>query len=199
MLAQCAACGEQRSVPHSCGHRACPHCQHHDSQWWLERQLQCQVPATYFLVTFTLPGELRSLAWEHQRVVYALLMQCASDTLDTFSRNDRQLRATPGAVGVLHTQHVLPKGLRRSHNFGFLHPNSARARAVRLLQLPHLRAAPPAPASTAPTRPAWRCVCGQPMRVVRRRMPLQADVAAEHLWRVVRPDKPEPAQAHTMH
>ena len=103
MLAQCAGCGEQRSVPHSCGHRACPHCQHHDSQRWLERQLQSQVPATYFLVTFTLPGELRSLAWQHQRVVYALLMQCAWDTLATFSRNDRQLRATPGAVGVLHT------------------------------------------------------------------------------------------------
>ena len=27
MLAQCGACGEQRLVPHSCGHRSCPHCQ----------------------------------------------------------------------------------------------------------------------------------------------------------------------------
>ena len=103
MLAQCAACGDQRSVPHSCGHRSCPHCQHHDSQVWLQRQLQSLVPATYFLVTFTLPAELRGLAWTHQRVVYALLMQCAWDTLNTFSHNDPKLRATPGAVGVLHT------------------------------------------------------------------------------------------------
>ena len=103
MLAQCTACGEQRSVPHSCGHRACPHCQHHDSQVWLERQLRSQVPASYFLITFTLPAELRGLAWGHQRVVYALLMQCAWDTLATFSRNDAKLGATPGAVGVLHT------------------------------------------------------------------------------------------------
>jgi hypothetical protein len=43
MLAACEACGEQRSVPHSCGHRACPHCQHHDSQRWLQRQLQALV------------------------------------------------------------------------------------------------------------------------------------------------------------
>jgi hypothetical protein len=121
------------------------------------------VPATYFMLTFTLPAELRDLAWGHQRVVYALLMQCAWDTVATFSRNDARLGATPGAVGVLHThsrrrcdahgrltfqyrdsatgkmarrtlpgedflwlllQHVLPKGLRRSRNFGFLHPTA---------------------------------------------------------------------------
>ena len=81
MLALCMACGEERSVPHSCGHRACPHCQHLDSQVWLQRQLQHLVPATYFLITFTLPAELRGLAFAHQRKVYALLMQCAWDTL----------------------------------------------------------------------------------------------------------------------
>jgi hypothetical protein len=348
MLAQCTACGEQRSVPHSCGHRACPHCQHHDSQVWLQRQLHSLVPATYFLVTFTLPGELRGLAWSHQRVVYALLMQCAWDTLAAFSRNDPKLRATPGAVGVLHThnrrldfhphvhmvmpaaaldtqrnlwrtksrrtrsrtqagsatagggylfnhkamakvfraklldatrhaglalpdklpaiwvvdcravgdgqqallylgrylyrgviqeadilrcddngqvtfryrdaktdkaalrtlsgadflwlvlQHVLPKGLRRARNFGFLHPNSAAA--IRLLQVLHLRAAP-AHASAAPPRPAWRCVCGQPMLVVCRRMPaLQPDVVGQRKpSRVLRPDNPPASQTRTMH
>jgi len=77
MLAACTACGEQRSVPHSCGHRSCPHCQHHESQVWLQRQLAALVPASYFMLTFTLPAELRGLAWTHQRVVYALLMQCA--------------------------------------------------------------------------------------------------------------------------
>ncbi len=98
---------EQRSVPHSCGHRACPHCQPHEGQVWLQRQLKSLVPATYFMVTFTLPAELRRLAWDHQRVVYALLLQCAWDTLNTFSHNDAKLGAgTPtmaGAVGVLHT------------------------------------------------------------------------------------------------
>jgi hypothetical protein len=32
MLATCDACDETRLIPHSCGHRACPHCQHHESQ-----------------------------------------------------------------------------------------------------------------------------------------------------------------------
>ena len=55
MLAQCTSCGEQRLVPHSCGHRSCPHCQHFESQRWIERQTQALLPGTYFLITFTLP------------------------------------------------------------------------------------------------------------------------------------------------
>jgi hypothetical protein len=103
MQAQCLACEEQRFVPHSCGHRACPHCQHHESQQWLERQLQRQVPGTYFLLTFTLPAEFRGLAWAHQRTLYGLLMQCAWATVRTFSHNDKSLQGTPGAIAVLHT------------------------------------------------------------------------------------------------
>jgi len=103
MLAVCSACDEKRLVPHSCGHRSCPHCQHHESQQWLERQLRRQVPGNYFLLTFTLPAQLRELAWRHQRVFYAALFDCAWATVSTFSQNDKQLRGRPGAVAVLHT------------------------------------------------------------------------------------------------
>lgn len=103
MLAQCGDCGGQRVVPHSCGHRNCPHCQHFESQRWIERQTQALVPGSYFLITFTLPAKLRPLAWAHQRVLYAALMGCAWDTLRTFSQNHRQLQGSPGAVVVLHT------------------------------------------------------------------------------------------------
>ena len=68
MQVQCTECEHQTLVPHSCGHRHCPHCQHHESQQWLERQLAKQVPAEYFLITFTLPAEFRALAWAHQGV-----------------------------------------------------------------------------------------------------------------------------------
>lgn len=103
MQARCVECDEQRFVPHSCGHRLCPHCQHHESQQWLERQLSQQVPGDYFLLTFTLPAEFRALAWQHQRTLYALMMQCSWETVRTFSLNDQQLQGTPGAVAVLHT------------------------------------------------------------------------------------------------
>ena len=72
MQAQCSECDSYTFVPHSCGHRNCPHCQHHESRQWLERQLKKQVPAEYFLLTFTLPSELRDLAWCNQRTLYSL-------------------------------------------------------------------------------------------------------------------------------
>jgi hypothetical protein len=103
MQVNCTECEHQILVPHSCGHRHCPHCQHHESQQWLERQLKKQVPAEYFLLTFTLPAEFRALAWAHQRLVYDLLLRCAWETVRTFSQNDRWLRGTPGAIAVLHT------------------------------------------------------------------------------------------------
>lgn len=103
MLAQCDSCAHQRVVPHSCGHRNCPHCQHFESQRWIERQTQALVPGSYFLITFTLPAELRALVWQHQRLLYAALMDCAWATLCTFSQNHRQLQGRPGAVAVLHT------------------------------------------------------------------------------------------------
>lgn len=103
MQVACTSCAHQTLVPHSCGHRHCPHCQHHESQQWLERQMQRLVPADYFLVTFTLPAEFRGLAAAHPRIAYDLLMRSAWETLHTFSQNDRQLAGTPGAIAVLHT------------------------------------------------------------------------------------------------
>jgi hypothetical protein len=103
MLAQCDDCESQIYVPHSCGHRSCPHCQQHESQQWLERQLQKQVPAEYFLVTFTLPNELRALAWQQQRTLYDLLIRCSWETVKAFTQNDPQLQGNAGAITVLHT------------------------------------------------------------------------------------------------
>ena len=103
MLMRCNDCDHQVFVPHSCGHRNCPHCQHHESQQWIERQVQKQLPASYFMITFTLPKELRSLAWGHQRIVYNRMFGCVWETLRTFSRNDKKLQGTPGVVAVLHT------------------------------------------------------------------------------------------------
>src|SRR5664279_2539891 len=85
LLVQCDGCEKQIFIPHSCGHRNCPHCQHHESQQWLERQLKKQVPAEYFLLTFTLPEEFRPLAWQHQRTLYDLMIRCSWETLPSAS------------------------------------------------------------------------------------------------------------------
>lgn len=103
MQVHCADCEHHGFVPHSCGHRNCPHCQHHESQQWIERQLQKQVPVDYFMITFTLPAELRTVTWRHQRLVYCLMFDCVWQTLRCFSRNDNKLQGEPGVIAVLHT------------------------------------------------------------------------------------------------
>jgi hypothetical protein len=69
-------------------------------------------------------------------------------------------------------QHVLPKGFRRSRNFGFLHPNSKRL--IALLKLLVFRRAAPAAPNTSTAQPTpraqWKCVCCGGTMVVRRRI-----------------------------
>lgn len=103
MQVRCDACQETQYLPHSCGHRHCPHCQAHESQRWIERQLARQLPVDYFMLTFTLPAQWRPLAWQRQGVLYDLLIKCAWETASTFCRNDRQLQGHAGAVAVMHT------------------------------------------------------------------------------------------------
>ncbi len=59
MLLHCSPCNNQPSYFHACGHRSCHRCQHHDTVKWLERQKR--LPVDYFMVTFTLPYQLRPL------------------------------------------------------------------------------------------------------------------------------------------
>jgi len=103
MRAHCEPCGNDQYFPHSCGNRHCPHCQHHESQQWLENQCRKQVPANYFMVTFTVPAQLRKLFFQHQKQCYGLLFDSVWDTLQTFSQNDKKLNGTPGVIAVLHT------------------------------------------------------------------------------------------------
>ena len=103
MKLECSDCNKVGYLPHSCGHRNCPHCQHHDSQTWIDNQLKRQVKGNYVLITFTIPAEFRPLFYAHQRQLYNQMFTATWETLKTFSQNDKQLQGTPGAITVLHT------------------------------------------------------------------------------------------------
>ena len=103
MATQCNDCDHHQTYPHSCGHRLCPHCQHHEGQQWLERQRNKLLPVEYYLITFTVPRELRALIWQHQRIGYDLLLKLGRQTLQTFGLNDSTLSGKMRAHGVLHT------------------------------------------------------------------------------------------------
>lgn len=105
MLVRCTNddCSNHSFVAHSCGHRNCPHCQHHESRQWIENQVDKLVPAKYFLMTFTLPSQFRWIAWRHQRTVYDLLFSTIRELLISFTRNDKRLQGEAGFTMVLHT------------------------------------------------------------------------------------------------
>ncbi len=103
ILFGCSRCEQQQACFRSCGHRLCPHCQHHETARWLERQMQKLVPVDYYMATFTLPAQLRPLAWRHQTVVYNTLLACAASTLKDFGRNSAKLGGELGLIAVLHT------------------------------------------------------------------------------------------------
>lgn len=100
-VVECAHCCEQRWVALSCGHRACPHCQINLGEHWFNRQQQKLLPVAYFMVTFTLPAQLRRLMWRHQDVLYDVLFRAAAETLKTVARNNHGINI--GFTGVLHT------------------------------------------------------------------------------------------------
>jgi hypothetical protein len=70
---------------------------------WLDRQQAKLLPVDYFMATFTLPYELRFMAWDHQSILYNLLFACASSTLKDFGLNPKNLGAQIGMTAVLHT------------------------------------------------------------------------------------------------
>lgn len=99
----CSACPGQSRCYQSCGHRSCNRCQNHSTTQWMDRQVTKLLPVEYFMVTFTLPYELRALAKANQKLIYALLFDCAVSTIKTFGLNDKHLAAELAMTAVLHT------------------------------------------------------------------------------------------------
>jgi hypothetical protein len=102
-LYHCEACGEMVYRYHSCRNRHCNQCQEDKAQAWLFQQQALLLPVPHFLVTFTLPRELRSLAYRNQRVVYHLLFRSAAEALQELATDPRFVGGQIGMVGVLHT------------------------------------------------------------------------------------------------
>jgi len=100
---QCDQCGGKRYSYHSCRNRSCPKCHQDQTQRWMARQQQRLLPCSYYLLTFTLPSQLRSLARAHRKIVYGLLMKTAGAALQKLANDPRFLGARVGVLSVLHT------------------------------------------------------------------------------------------------
>ncbi len=99
----CDRCWASRAVYHSCRNRHCPKCQTLAKERWIEARRAELLPVPYFHVVFTLPHELNRLAQHRPRVIYNLLFEAASRTLQTFGRDPKHLGGEIGITAILHT------------------------------------------------------------------------------------------------
>jgi len=98
---QCEDCHHQDAQPLSCGHRACPQCQHRTTADWVARKQSSQLPVAHYMVTFTLPAQLRFLASKQAKALYSVMFQVAASVLKDFAA--RKHGGQSGFTLVLHT------------------------------------------------------------------------------------------------
>jgi len=97
--------GHTEIAYNSCRNRHCPKCQGAASRRWLAEREAELLPVPYFHVVYTLPSQLRDIAYQNKRVVYNLLMKAAAETTLAIASDPKRLGArlvsppccTPGA------------------------------------------------------------------------------------------------------
>ena len=102
-LYRCDHCGSEHYSYHSCGNRHCPKCHGQQTQRWLEQHQQRLLPCAYFLLTFTVPAELRPLLWSHQKDLYGLLLRAAAAALQKLAWDPQYVGGHLAILAVLHT------------------------------------------------------------------------------------------------
>jgi hypothetical protein len=100
----CKDCGWEAPVYNPCRDRHCPQCQGQATAEWLQGRLEQMLPSPHFQVVFTLPGELRPIAFDNQALVYALLFRTSASVLQDLAA--QRLHANLGVLAVLHTWNV---------------------------------------------------------------------------------------------
>ena len=117
----CEPCDEYRYSYHSCKNRACPKCGNDDATKWLTAQNALLLPVPYFLVTSTLPVQLRPVARRNQKLIYGLLLRCTAEAIQKLARDPEWVGGDIGLLAVLqtwkrnmdyhvHTHFVVPGG-----------------------------------------------------------------------------------------
>ena len=145
----CKSCAHIHFAYHSCNHKACPQCGALANRRWVERELNKLVHAPYFLVTFTLPAQLRGEFFGPlAKPAYDLFFTAASRALAEKLATDKALRAAvSGFTAVLHTWnqrlefhphiHCLVPGAGLDENGKFVRVKNHNF----LVYLPHLQCA----------------------------------------------------------
>lgn len=97
------ACGREHFAYHSCNHRACPRCGQGDAEAWLAQQRTRLLPVPYFLVTLTVPEQLREPIRRAMKLWYGALLKAAAGALQDLAADPKHLGAELGLTAMLQT------------------------------------------------------------------------------------------------
>ena len=97
----CEACREVTVAPISCGHRSCAQCGTAQAVAWRERSAAKLLPVPHFLLTFTVPEQLRALIRSHPEECYAAMFAAHTSALADVLRD--KLGGGGAWTSVLHT------------------------------------------------------------------------------------------------
>ncbi len=104
ILYQCGDCRRRHWVGRSCGNRHCPTCGRDKTARWLEKQAGRLLPVHHFLVTFTVPDQVRAVLRRNQRQGYRALFEAGSQTILALAASSKYLAGCRiGFWGTLHT------------------------------------------------------------------------------------------------
>ena len=99
----CEPCDQYHYSYYSCKNRSCPKCGNEDATRWLTAQSALLLPVQYFMVTTTLPAQLRPVARRNQKLIYGLLLRCSAGAIQRLASDPEWVGGEIGLLGVPQT------------------------------------------------------------------------------------------------
>lgn len=104
MYTHCDTCSAVHPVYKSCKDRMCPICNKSASLKWVAKRESELLQTGYFLLTYTVPSELRSLFLLNKKECYDLLFKAMNRSLrEGIRNNERTFHGEGGYFAMLHT------------------------------------------------------------------------------------------------
>lgn len=101
---RCDSCQGDHFAWHSCNHRLCPSCGAAETAEWVASKLHERLSVPHFMVTFTLPEQLRELCGgETRKEFLSMFFGAASQAIKDVLSQPRHLGGQCGFFGMLQT------------------------------------------------------------------------------------------------
>lgn len=104
LFSYCDSCHSVHPVYKSCKDRMCPVCNKAASVKWTAKRESELLATGYFLLTYTIPAQLRTLFLKNKKLCYDMLFKAVNHSLiNGVMNNDRVFHGKAGFFAMLHT------------------------------------------------------------------------------------------------